>query len=73
MERDNRIELLTKPWQGFVLPLNQSRINHIETHFLQLPHRLGQLYGTYPQWVGECASIWSGMRESNSQQQIGNL
>jgi hypothetical protein len=25
---------------------------------LQLTHRLGQLYGTYPQWVGECASIW---------------
>ena len=26
LERDRRIELLTKPWQGFVLPLNQSRL-----------------------------------------------
>jgi hypothetical protein len=25
LERDERIELSTKPWQGFVLPLNQSR------------------------------------------------
>jgi hypothetical protein len=25
MERDRRIELLTKPWQGFEIPLHQSR------------------------------------------------
>ena len=41
MERDNRIELLTKPWQGFVLPLNQSRIKHIETHYLVLTYGVG--------------------------------
>jgi hypothetical protein len=22
MERDTRVELVTKPWQGFVLPIN---------------------------------------------------
>ena len=27
MERVERIELSTKPWQGFVLPLNHTRID----------------------------------------------
>jgi len=26
MERDTRIELVTKPWQGFEIPLHQSRM-----------------------------------------------
>ena len=26
LERDTRIELVTKPWQGFEIPLHQSRI-----------------------------------------------
>jgi len=26
MERDTRIELVTKPWQGLEIPLHQSRI-----------------------------------------------
>ena len=33
MERDTRIELVTKPWQGLEIPLHQSRLLVAEVGF----------------------------------------